>query len=200
MKTRLFGLIACVAIFAGLGAAQADIIVIFTANGMFSDGATLTGTMEMDASGGNCIIGGAGCPGNSQPGASAPSFMVSSYPTETFVLGANPGFSGPNTVGLPLVSHPFCCGDLSMQVYFSTPDAADLTGYDGGPITAGQVVADCGVNGVCNLHSMLTGTFTPETTGAIPEPSMWAMMLIGFAGVGFVGYRRVKGGRRMLAA
>jgi hypothetical protein len=27
---------------------------------------------------------------------------------------------------------------------------------------------------------------------AIPEPSTWAMMLIGFAGLGFAGYRRAK--------
>jgi PEP-CTERM motif len=26
--------------------------------------------------------------------------------------------------------------------------------------------------------------------GAVPEPSTWAMMLVGFAGLGFVGYRR----------
>ena len=27
---------------------------------------------------------------------------------------------------------------------------------------------------------------------AIPEPSTWAMMLLGFAGIGFVGYRKAK--------
>jgi hypothetical protein len=27
---------------------------------------------------------------------------------------------------------------------------------------------------------------------AVPEPSIWAMMLIGFAGIGFAGYRRVR--------
>ena len=30
---------------------------------------------------------------------------------------------------------------------------------------------------------------------AVPEPSTWAMMLLGFAGLGFVGYRRRKMGR-----
>jgi hypothetical protein len=29
----------------------------------------------------------------------------------------------------------------------------------------------------------------------IPEPSTWPMMLLGFAGLGFVGYRRAKVGR-----
>jgi hypothetical protein len=27
-------------------------------------------------------------------------------------------------------------------------------------------------------------------TSAVPEPSTWAMMLLGFAGVGFMAYRR----------
>jgi PEP-CTERM motif len=29
-------------------------------------------------------------------------------------------------------------------------------------------------------------------SGAVPEPSTWAMMLLGFAGLGFVAYRRTK--------
>jgi hypothetical protein len=33
-----------------------------------------------------------------------------------------------------------------------------------------------------------TGTMTPITT-SVPEPSTWAMMLLGFAGLGFMGYR-----------
>jgi PEP-CTERM motif len=28
--------------------------------------------------------------------------------------------------------------------------------------------------------------------GAVPEPSTWAMMILGFAGVGFMAYRRRK--------
>jgi hypothetical protein len=35
---------------------------------------------------------------------------------------------------------------------------------------------------------------------AVPEPSTWAMMLLGFAGLGFVGYRRGKRGSATLAA
>jgi hypothetical protein len=29
-------------------------------------------------------------------------------------------------------------------------------------------------------------------SGAVPEPSTWAMMLLGFAGLGFMAYRRTK--------
>jgi hypothetical protein len=37
----------------------------------------------------------------------------------------------------------------------------------------------------------LSGLFQPGAiTAAVPEPSTWAMMLLGFAGLGFVAYRR----------
>ena len=32
-------------------------------------------------------------------------------------------------------------------------------------------------------------------SGAVPEPSTWAMMLLGFAGLGFASYRHAKKGR-----
>jgi hypothetical protein len=40
-----------------------------------------------------------------------------------------------------------------------------------------------------------SGTFwglapDPLRTSAVPEPSTWAMMLLGFAGLGFAGYRK----------
>lgn len=40
--------------------------------------------------------------------------------------------------------------------------------------------------------------FDSRNIGAVPEPSTWAMMLIGFAGVGFVAYRRKR--KAVLAA
>jgi hypothetical protein len=38
-------------------------------------------------------------------------------------------------------------------------------------------------------HLYITASFT----SAVPEPSTWAMMILGFAGVGFVAYRRKRG-------
>jgi hypothetical protein len=37
-----------------------------------------------------------------------------------------------------------------------------------------------------------TGTMTPITleVAAVPETSTWAMMILGFAGIGFMAYRR----------
>jgi len=34
------------------------------------------------------------------------------------------------------------------------------------------------------------GTWSPAGISAVPEPSTWAMMLLGFAGIGFMAYRR----------
>jgi hypothetical protein len=34
------------------------------------------------------------------------------------------------------------------------------------------------------------------TASAIPEPCTWAMMLLGFAGLGFAGYRRARAGQK----
>ena len=44
-----------------------------------------------------------------------------------------------------------------------------------------------------------SATFTAATS-AIPEPSSWAMMLIGFAGLGYAGYRRARVAHATLAA
>jgi hypothetical protein len=56
----------------------------------------------------------------------------------------------------------------------------------------------CGAAGINALGSNYTLTVDPNsafyaTTGsvsAVPEPSTWAMMLLGFAGIGFMAYRR----------
>jgi hypothetical protein len=42
------------------------------------------------------------------------------------------------------------------------------------------------------------GTFT--LTAAVPEPSTWAMLILGFVGLGFLGYRRSKTSAAMTVA
>jgi hypothetical protein len=67
-------------------------------------------------------------------------------------------------------------------------DLADetLTGVSNAPVCSGHA-------GCTNYISQLTGTLTPSGPQLnVPEPSTWAMMLIGFLGVGFVAYRRQK--------
>jgi hypothetical protein len=53
--------------------------------------------------------------------------------------------------------------------------------------------------GALVLTSAGEATFTAASS-AIPEPSSWAMMLIGFGGLGYAGYRRARAARATLAA
>jgi PEP-CTERM motif len=54
--------------------------------------------------------------------------------------------------------------------------------------------ADFGLNigpSGLNVHTVASEVqLTVDGVGAVPEPSTWAMMILGFAGVGFMAYRR----------
>jgi hypothetical protein len=62
-----------------------------------------------------------------------------------------------------------------------------------------------GGGSVINLEGLLGAGFSEafgindagQVVGlsVVPEPSTWAMMLVGFAGLAFAGYRRVNAGR-----
>jgi hypothetical protein len=45
-------------------------------------------------------------------------------------------------------------------------------------------------NDITFVYTILANAVVPGGPGAVPEPSTWAMMLLGFTGVGFVAYRR----------
>jgi hypothetical protein len=60
-------------------------------------------------------------------------------------------------------------------------------------------VADLlGPNGTGEVGGMVETTITQHSP--VPEPSTWAMLLIGFAGLGFAGYRKARGVRVASAA
>ena len=73
-------------------------------------------------------------------------------------------------------------------VFFLQLDsAATLFAGSGASITSGVLgVANC--EDVCTISGQVTsGTLS---IAAVPEPSTWAMLLLGFAGLGFIAYRR----------
>ena len=50
-----------------------------------------------------------------------------------------------------------------------------------------------GFSGPPGYYNDNTGSITVNGVSAVPEPSTWAMMILGFLGVGFVAYRRKNG-------
>jgi hypothetical protein len=58
------------------------------------------------------------------------------------------------------------------------------------------------INPECGTSTLeIRADFTDQITAPpVPEPSTWAMMILGFAGVGFMAYRRKRGGNALTAA
>lgn len=78
------------------------------------------------------------------------------------------------------------------------PIVSALFGIRSDPVTSGygQQIWAFGQADTTNLgtYAGYSDTISGVTisTGAVPEPATWAMMLAGFAGIGFIGYRRNK--------
>jgi hypothetical protein len=60
----------------------------------------------------------------------------------------------------------------------------NLGGLPGSSRSEALGINDAGVVGFIDVHAIR----------GVPEPSTWAMMLVGFAGLALTGYRRVKAG------
>ena len=60
-----------------------------------------------------------------------------------------------------------------------------------GPVTGGAIF-NSGSSFATSAGTLVIGSLSGDATftATIPEPSTWAMMLLGFAGLGFAGYRR----------
>jgi hypothetical protein len=87
------------------------------------------------------------------------------------VVSGGTGSCTPGTAGCTTI------GGAPNQTGIPSPCAAD---------TASSNFGSCSF-GVLTVHS----TDSPLTIAeAVPEPSTWAMMLLGFAGLGFMAYRR----------
>jgi hypothetical protein len=55
-------------------------------------------------------------------------------------------------------------------------------------------------NGYDSTGTAYSLILTGSISSSVPEPTTWAMMLLGLAGLGFAGYRKTKGARAALAA
>ena len=71
------------------------------------------------------------------------------------------------------------------------PSTATLNNADEFTVTVGDGVSPAYLSTLV-IDVTTAGSVTP----AVPEPSTWALMLLGFAGLGFAGYRRSRGAAR----
>jgi PEP-CTERM motif len=146
----------------------------------------------------------------------SPGFDSGTYTFVTTYLGADTPTAGPNAplaFANPADPEEFFYDFLDP----STSMVLDLTGTPSGDhviplVTAGMfdgpgfsfafVSPSCSGIDVCDQAevgltpgSSIFGAVTigiTVTTPTVPEPSTWAMILLGFAGLGFAGYRRTR--------
>jgi hypothetical protein len=80
--------------------------------------------------------------------------------------------------------------DYFAPKFFGPHSGAVVLFADSDAMVAGDSLTTTNLNLVLNAID----TYTLAPPSAIPEPSTWAMMLIGFAGLGFAGYRSTRRG------
>jgi hypothetical protein len=167
-------------------AASADTYLTYDVNASYDSGAgTVTGSFTLDTT------------------------TNTSYAVDLTVVGAGGVNSGTLTDPTQFGPSTYVTAAGPMDTYDSTNDAdqVDLTYPAGGGAlyTGGfgqSSVASfslaCGGD-TCTFP--LTGTvLNAGVTSAVPEPSTWAMMILGFAGVGVMAYRRKKNGSSLRLA
>jgi PEP-CTERM motif len=171
-------LAACALPFAGLAAVTATCdAATFDVSGAFATG-TLGGTIDID------VITG----------------TVTS--ADVTALGTSPAVTGPFTTKENLVEYPSSDHLLYISLSGGLSSTSDLLvlflptstliGYFGGPMCS--TTYSCSLTAQSYLEPGGLPQFQSLTFGSlsVPEPSTWAMMLIGFAGLGFAGYRSRK--------
>ena len=126
-------------------------------------------------------------------------------------LGLEERFSGPDRASAgywesgPLTGQQFSIGGSPYGTAYSdwggiepnnAPSAAYMNiGSLYAGISGGQWADAAG--GVASAGDPVQGYFVEFSV--VPEPSTWAMMLIGFAGVGIAAYRRTKNSRAAIS-
>jgi PEP-CTERM motif len=111
-----------------------------------------------------------------------------------FYLWNAPSPPAPVIITPPPIFDPVVIGPSKTSVV--PPDPIWTPGGDaphGPPTGPGNPIWSPGTPG-------LPGGDPPGGVAAVPEPSTWAMLLLGFAGLGYAGFRRKRGRKYLMTA
>jgi hypothetical protein len=141
--------------------AWADVTTVFGVSGDFYDGTMLTGNVTIDVTAGDATAIDV-TDGSFHFGSILEQFSESGL----YIIGSA---TSRNSAHL-----------------FLTFPVESLIGYDGGALSTETRVDDL-LND--SSTSLASGSATAVKTPAVPELSTWAIMLLGFAGLGYVAFR-----------
>jgi hypothetical protein len=106
-----------------------------------------------------------------------PAFLA---PANQYMQISNSGLTSASFYQLCLVN----CGTGN----YGTEESSNGPNFAGDPLTFGIYVATNSSNGT--NQNFYYDNLDVTINSAVPEPSTWAMMILGFAGIGFMAYRR----------
>src|SRR5258708_17402794 len=117
------------------------------------------------------------------------------YSFTTSSVGAGP-FSPQQDVGAAYLydsAHNYIGtvtpGYLDSSAFLSSDGTSGFATFSNNQ-PAGQATLEIDFAGINTSNDLAPISATFAVTSAVPEPSTWAMMILGFAGIGFVAYRR----------
>jgi hypothetical protein len=102
------------------------------------------------------------------------------------VLGESPNYTILSDITLPDAF--VLTNGITAPFSFLLLDGTSFIGFSGGSVDA-EVFFGCDASAHCSSASP---DFSATLVAAVPEPSTWAMMILGFVGVGAMTYRRRK--------
>ena len=172
--------------FVSCSVAEADTIVPYSIAGSFTDGGSLSGSFTIDWTTDTLTSMALNTTTGSNPSFPGQAFtvpvaLVEIVPGSLAACQVNCQLVGrPNPpLGFDLLSLVFNVGpnfQLAFLEIFSTTGA--IAGSEEDNQSGSRFITDATING------------SVAATPAVPEPSTWAMLLLGFAGIGFMAYRR----------
>jgi len=116
---------------------------------------------------------------------------IKSFDLSTTVLGTHVEFTSSNSAA---TGNGLTATATQLSFNFASGDTFEISGAGGDfELTAGEAEVHAGNNGTGGRDSTILAS-------AVPEPSTWAMMILGFCGLGCIAYRRKQNGAALSVA